>query len=88
VLYDEPSAFALELRVTERCENTTVEVTSEDLLAGVVTLEGTASVPSLDDRDRRCYRRTEHTARHSAGVTAVPYYTWDTRETGPIGTRV
>ena len=82
MLHDEPSAFALELRATEWCENTTVEVMSEDLLAGVVTLEGTASIPSLDDRDRQRYRPTEHTARHCPGVTAVPYSARNTRETG------
>lgn len=63
-------------------------MTSEDLFDGIITLEGTASVPSLADRDRQRYGRTEHTARHSAGVTAVPYYTWNTRETGPIDTRI
>jgi len=59
-------------------------VERDDLLDGVVTLEGSATVRALDGWEGELYRTDEATTSESTGFTAVPYYAWDNRETGPM----
>ncbi|GCF16164.1 hypothetical protein Harman_40990 [Haloarcula mannanilytica] len=64
---------------------TDFEVTHhEELLDGVVTLEGTATVPSKDDWDGELYRSADETDETTAPITAVPYYAWNNRGPNPM----
>jgi len=56
----------------------------EDLLEGVVTLDGTATVPSRDDWDGELYRPSVETDETTAQITAVPYYAWNNRGPNPM----
>jgi len=53
----------------------------DDLLNGVVALDGEAAVVETDDWDDRLYREWEE-RRSQESFTAVPYYAWDNREEG------
>ncbi|MDS0295787.1 glycoside hydrolase family 127 protein [Halogeometricum luteum] len=53
----------------------------EDLLDGVVALEGETRVAGTEGWDGRLYREWEE-HREEKRVTAVPYYGWDNREEG------
>ena len=59
-------------------------VRRDELLDGVVTLEGAATVPALEGWDGELYRPDEETGREATRFTAVPYYAWDNRETGAM----
>ncbi|WP_136689512.1 glycoside hydrolase family 127 protein [Halorhabdus amylolytica] len=58
----------------------------EDLLEGVVTLEGEATAPSMDGWDGKLYRPTAETDDEPVTISAVPYYAWNNR--GPGAMRV
>lgn len=54
----------------------------DDLLEGVVVVDGSASVPVLEGWNDELYRRAEETATREVSVSAVPYYAWDNRDPG------
>ncbi|WP_424000252.1 glycoside hydrolase family 127 protein [Haloarcula salina] len=56
----------------------------EGLLEGVVTLDGTATVPSKDDWDDELYRPADETDETTAPITAVPYFAWNNRGPNPM----
>ncbi|MFB6150727.1 MAG: glycoside hydrolase family 127 protein [Haloarculaceae archaeon] len=56
----------------------------DDLLGGVVELDGEATVPSLDGWDDALYRPAEETSGTTGTVTAVPYYAWGNRDPGAM----
>jgi len=56
----------------------------EDLLEGVVTHEGTATVPAMDGWDGELYRPAAETDETTATITAVPYYAWNNRGPNPM----
>ncbi|MFB6201692.1 MAG: glycoside hydrolase family 127 protein, partial [Halorhabdus sp.] len=58
----------------------------EDLLEGVCTLEGEATVPARDGWEGELYRPATETTTTTASISAVPYYAWDNR--GPTEMRV
>ncbi|WP_247004423.1 glycoside hydrolase family 127 protein [Halosolutus gelatinilyticus] len=56
----------------------------DDLLGGVVTVDGDATVPDLEDWDGELYRPASETTRRATSITAVPYYAWDNRDPGEM----
>jgi DUF1680 family protein len=54
----------------------------DDLLEGVVVIDGSASAPDMDGWDAELYRPVEETATEPVEVSAVPYYAWDNRDPG------
>ncbi|GHO91839.1 hypothetical protein KSF_018870 [Reticulibacter mediterranei] len=58
----------------------------DDLLGGVVTLQAQAYERVLTDWGGQLYRtyRGQSTHYRSARLTAIPYYAWANRETGPM----
>ncbi|RDI69846.1 glycoside hydrolase family 127 protein [Halopelagius longus] len=56
----------------------------EDLLGGVVTIEGPADVPTLSEWGDDLYLPVERTDTETAMLTAVPYYAWDNRDPGAM----
>lgn len=56
----------------------------DDLLDGVVTLQGTTKVPALDGWSRELYREAEDINIENETMTAVPYFAWDNREPGAM----
>ena len=55
-----------------------------DLLNGVVTISGGATVPETDGWEGKLYRPAAETSRTESEFTAIPYYGWDNRDDGPM----
>jgi DUF1680 family protein len=60
-----------------------VAVHRPDLLGGITTLEGEATVID-DDWDDDLYRSIDAEPTRRADVTAIPYYAWDNRDPGEM----
>lgn len=64
------------------------ETSRDDLLNGleteIVTLDGPAHIPTLDDWEGQLYQPAGETDIEETTLTAVPYFVWDNRESGAM----